>query len=117
MGEVLAARPFIVRKQHRAVLDADSNLMILRESHQRRPDLPEPRPVVLDGFRPVPPDEGRHLADAQKRRRGDDLLEMARREARDILDADPRLESDSNRPLRQSLLQGKKSDFEWSVIS
>jgi len=46
-----------------------------------------------------------------------DLLEMARREARDILDADPRLESDSNRPLRQSLLQGKKSDFEWSVIS
>ncbi len=46
-----------------------------------------------------------------------EILEMARREARDIIEADPRLESEAYRILRQSLSRGKKNDFEWSVIS
>lgn len=46
-----------------------------------------------------------------------EILEMARREARDILDTDPRLESEACSILRKSLSPGKKTDFEWSVIS
>jgi len=46
-----------------------------------------------------------------------DILEMARTHARDILDVDPRLESEAYRILRKPLTQGKKTGFEWSVIS
>lgn len=46
-----------------------------------------------------------------------DILELARNHARDILDSDPRLENEENKVLRQTLAQGKKTGFEWSVIS
>lgn len=45
------------------------------------------------------------------------ILELARSHARDIIDQDPRLESDAFRILRKSLALGKKTEFEWSVIS
>ena len=45
------------------------------------------------------------------------ILDMARHEARDLLDTDPRLENEEHLILRKSLSQGKKTDFEWSVIS
>lgn len=45
------------------------------------------------------------------------ILELARQHARDILDSDPQLESDDYCILRKTLAQGKKTEFEWSVIS
>jgi ATP-dependent DNA helicase RecG len=45
------------------------------------------------------------------------ILEMARNHARDLLDADPRLEQPENQILRKTLVRGKKTEFEWSVIS
>ncbi len=49
--------------------------------------------------------------------RDTDILELARSHARDILDGDPRLEHEENKVLRRTLGQGKKTEFEWSVIS
>lgn len=46
-----------------------------------------------------------------------DILELARSNAREILETDPLLQSSEYRVLRTSLLRGKKTDFEWSVIS
>jgi len=45
------------------------------------------------------------------------ILEMARNEARDLLDEDPRLEKEENIILRLTLVKSKKTGFEWSVIS
>jgi ATP-dependent DNA helicase RecG len=45
------------------------------------------------------------------------ILEMARNQARDLLDEDPRLEHPENLILRKTLVRGKKTEFEWSVIS
>ncbi len=46
-----------------------------------------------------------------------DILDLARRCARDILESDPNLESNGNLILRHTLSQGKKNEFDWSVIS
>lgn len=45
------------------------------------------------------------------------ILEIARSCAKDILDEDPRLETDDYRIIRKSLQSGQKTEFEWSVIS
>ena len=45
------------------------------------------------------------------------ILEIARNCAKDVLDEDPRLETDDYRIIRKSLMEGKKTEFEWSVIS
>lgn len=46
-----------------------------------------------------------------------DILDLARRSAREILEADPNLESSGNLVLRHTLTQGKKTEFDWSAIS
>jgi ATP-dependent DNA helicase RecG len=46
-----------------------------------------------------------------------EILEMARNQARDIVDLDPTFESDEFRILRKSLKSGDKTEFEWSAIS
>ena len=45
------------------------------------------------------------------------ILEMARNHARDLLDEDPRLQHPQNLILRKTLVRGKRTEFEWSVIS
>ena len=63
--QVLAARPFVVAEQHRAILDADLHSLALGVLHQSRPDRVEDRPLRLDRPRGVPADEGVHHAKAQ----------------------------------------------------
>ena len=46
-----------------------------------------------------------------------EILEMARNQARDIVDKDPTFDSDEFRILRKSLKSGDKTEFEWSAIS
>jgi ATP-dependent DNA helicase RecG len=46
-----------------------------------------------------------------------DILEMARNQARDLLNEDPQLEHEENLVLRKTLIREKKTGFEWSVIS
>jgi ATP-dependent DNA helicase RecG len=45
------------------------------------------------------------------------ILNMARIQAKDLLDDDPRLDKEDNLILRKTLLRNKKTEFEWSVIS
>lgn len=45
------------------------------------------------------------------------ILELARETARNVLEQDPRLESEVYSILRKSLTKGKKTEFEWSAIS
>ncbi len=46
-----------------------------------------------------------------------EILEMARKDAREILLADPNLETGDYRILRHSLARGPETGFEWAVIS
>ncbi|MDD4755962.1 MAG: ATP-dependent DNA helicase RecG [Prolixibacteraceae bacterium] len=45
-----------------------------------------------------------------------EILQLARKIASEVLDADPMLQSEENRVLRQSLMN-KQTDFDWSSIS
>ena len=76
VGQILPARPFVPREQHRAVLDGDANGVRFGQLDQRPPDFQKPGPIVVDGSRPVAADERVHDADAQQPRGGDHLLEV-----------------------------------------
>ena len=66
MGQVLAARPFVLREGHGAVLDADLDVAVLGKADKRRPDFEEAGPVVIDRFGPVAADEAVHDTDAEQ---------------------------------------------------
>lgn len=47
-GDVLAARPFVLGKQHGAILDADTNAIAGGELNKGLPRLKETGPIVID---------------------------------------------------------------------
>ena len=82
--QIFSSRPFVGREKHRAILDPDPHATLFRQPHQRRPGFKKPGPIVVDRTSPIPPDERRHLIDAQPRRGPDHLLEMLPSPARHL---------------------------------
>src|SRR5436309_4086666 len=76
VGEVLAARPFVAREDHRAILDDDRHPVAPGEADEVRPDLLDLGEVVRDRSTLVAADERPHERHAQKLRRDDHLAEV-----------------------------------------
>src|SRR5438093_1481529 len=74
--QVLSAWPFVLTKQHRAILQTDLHSLALRFVNDVGPDVLKDRPVRFDRFRGVPTDESVYYADVQPGSCPDYLLEM-----------------------------------------
>ena len=80
--QILPPRPLVLREKHRAILDADLDIMILRQLDDRQPNLQKTWPVIIHTLRPIPPHERVHILQPEHRRRLDHLLQMIHRHPR-----------------------------------
>ena len=74
--EVLSPRPFVGAVEHRAVLDGNTNSLVLCVSDQIAPDRAEARPVFLNGSRPVTPNKRADDREVEHFRGAEDALEV-----------------------------------------
>ncbi len=75
--DVVAARPLVVREQHRAVLERDPASVVLRIADDVRPDAERLLPVLVLVLRTVTAHEGVDERDVHLLGRVDDELEVA----------------------------------------
>ena len=73
----MAARPFVVAEQHRAVLDGDLSAVVLGERHDVRPDPLGLLPVGVLVLRAVRAHEGVDVGHAHRLGGSDDVLQVA----------------------------------------
>src|SRR5262249_6656819 len=82
--QVFSAGPFVSRKGHRAVLNADFHAMVLCKRNQRLPCFKKAWPIFVHSLCPITPDEGIHILEPEFRRGPDALLKVVHAAPRDF---------------------------------
>src|SRR6266850_5603553 len=75
-GKIAAPGPFVDRKQHGTILDADANVFNLGMANDVSPNLLKQRPIPFNWLDRIAADERIDNAHIQKRRGADDTFQM-----------------------------------------
>src|SRR5687767_1533738 len=76
MGDVVAARPFVVAEDHRAILEGQLDAVVAGVGDDVRPDLQRLRPIVIDVLGCIATAERVHHRQPHPPGGDDDLLQM-----------------------------------------